>query len=359
MTELYEKLLDWYYRHGLSAAKRRQIYYQIALLLGYRQRLVSIIEELLRRERKRNKRSPAVAFLNHILFKMRSGSASLGVALEGWVPAGEASLISAAEGSEQLGEILMRASELSERIREIRSVVIGAVVFPSMLILGALAVMAFISITLSSTLQELSKQFPMPQATKLMMSVGHIAASPWIILPIALVAAFVTAVWLSLPRWSEHGRKYFDEIPPWSFYRIINGAGWLYATASIVSARVADITALRMQLRSASPWLKARLSRAIYLLSSGNNLGESLEKSGYNFPDKELVSTLAMLSKLPDIDQVMLKLAEEWLDGSVAKIKTQARILNTVAFLIAGLIVIFIALGIFGIVRGVRANTGM
>lgn len=357
MKDFFDKINIFFAKKMVNGKKRGQIYHELAMLLRHRVRLDDAVRELARREEKISKSNPSALFLRHVSARLRSGK-SLGAALVGWAPPSEVVLIAAGEGSELLGPLLEHARTLSRNMREMRSTVSKAIIGPLFMIASGLGTLALISVKLQPVVQQLTGKIRLPTATHLMVYIAHIVRSP--ALPVAIFVMILAgaAIMASMPRWANHGRRFADKIPPWSLYRLLQGAGWLYGTASMLQARVPIAKALSDQRKTASPWLDARLGRILFHLNSGKNIGVAMERARDGFPDPWLVSTLTVLARLPDLDHVMLELAEEWLVEGIEKVKVQAKMLNTFAMLAMGLAVLLIVMGVLGIMSAVRSQAG-
>jgi type II secretory pathway component PulF len=83
-------------------------------------------------------------------------------------------------------------------------------------------------------------------------------------------------------------------------------------------------------------WLHDRLSKTIFYFSSGYNLGQALEATGTDFPDRELVDDLVIYSELSGFDRILYGLGREWVDNGMERIKQQSSVLNTAAIVFIG-----------------------
>jgi type II secretory pathway component PulF len=164
----------------------------------------------------------------------------------------------------------------------------------------------------------------------------------WIaIFSVILVGAF----FLSLPRWNSSARVVLDRYAPYSIYRVLQGSSWLIALSALVQAGMRIETAIDQLGRNASAWAKVRTDSALKGLRAGRNLGESLEKGGYEFPDREIISDIRLYSTKSGFDEALRLIGDEWITESVERVRSLMNIVFGVSMLLAGGVIMFIALG--------------
>ena len=161
---------------------------------------------------------------------------------------------------------------------------------------------------------------------------------------------------ISLSRWTGRARYIFDKLPPYSIYRLSSGAGFLLAVV-MVKAGIPIPETLRILQRSAKPWYKERITVTLGYVNNGQNLGEALYRSKFDFPDKETVNDLRAYASLDGFDETLEKLGMEWMEESVDKIKAQASVLKNLSFILLGGVFMWIASGIFALQQQI-ANAG-
>ncbi len=156
-----------------------------------------------------------------------------------------------------------------------------------------------------------------------------------LLVPIILLALAVA----TLGKWTGSLRVRCDRIPPWSFYRLVNGCVWLFTLATLLQANVQIAHALdaMLEMPGTSPWLKERIRGVKVRLQLGKNFGQALDEAGHDFPDREIIDDLLVYSKLPGFERRLHLIAEEWLQSGLERAKAQAKIINTICicFIIA------------------------
>ena len=141
--------------------------------------------------------------------------------------------------------------------------------------------------------------------------------------------------------------SFFDKLPPWSLYKVFAGISWLLAMSALVKSGSPVSTSLLALRRDSNPYLRERIDKTLVFINNGDNLGQALEKTGLEFPDREIIADLKVYSELDNFEDAMDKLANEWLEESVYIIEQKASILNMIALLSVGGVIAWAVMGVF------------
>ncbi len=106
-------------------------------------------------------------------------------------------------------------------------------------------------------------------------------------------------------------------------------------------------TALQALRRDANPYLRERIDKTLVFVNNGDNLGQALDKTGLEFPDREIIADLKIYSELDNFEEAIDKLANDWLDESVYLIEQKASVLNMAALLSVGGVIAWAVMGVF------------
>jgi len=102
----------------------------------------------------------------------------------------------------------------------------------------------------------------------------------------------------------------------------------------------------------ASPWLKDRIDAVQYNIELGSSLGKSLQLSGYEFPDRQAVIFLEMLSDASGSEDSVYQYAEDWLedwlDDAVEKVDRIGSLFLGVGLVFIGVVIVLILNGVQG-----------
>lgn len=177
---------------------------------------------------------------------------------------------------------------LIEAGKRIRAAVLGGVAYPIILILISFAALYLFGIKIIPVFSRI-----VPDDKWVGLAADMVAFSrfvqDWLWLVALVILGVITAILGSLPYWTGPLRAKFDAYPPWSVYRVVKGCAWLIAFSALVSAGVRVENALRMLHERATPWMRKRIEALLRGLGNGLSIGDALARSGYNFPDPDIV----------------------------------------------------------------------
>jgi type II secretory pathway component PulF len=170
--------------------------------------------------------------------------------------------------------------------------------------------------------------------------------------------AIMAVIYFTISIWTGKIRAVFDNIPPWSLYKIFTGISWLLALSALVKGGTPVSTAMRALRRDATRYLRERIDKAMVYINNGDNLGQALSKTGLGFPDKEVINDLKIYSELDNFEEALDNLANEWLEESVYMIEERASILNMVALLAIGGVIAWAVMGTFDMQDQITSGMG-
>lgn len=259
-------------------------------------------------------------------------------ALSDFVSAEESMLIGAGVSGARMHESLELCAELLQARLTIMRKVAQSLAYPAFLFALFIVLLVVVAVKVVPSLSTLSPPEQWTGAAWYLHLVSTTITSPaGIVMLCLLLLAFCLSLAL-LPVWTGRTRVWVEQIPPWSFYRLIQGCTWLFTLAIMQEARIQTQTALDAMLhtRKTSRWLKEKLVAIRTQLTYGKHLGAALTDTGFGFPDPEIVDDLSVYAPLPGFDSRLRIIAQEWLTNGVERIEQQAKILNMVC--ISGII---------------------
>ena len=121
----------------------------------------------------------------------------------------------------------------------------------------------------------------------------------------------------------------------------------ILALSALVKGGTPVSTAMRALKRDATRYLQERIDKTLVFINNGDNLGIALQKTGLDFPDKEVVADLKIYSELDNFEEALEALANEWLEESVYLIEQKAALLNMAAILSVGGVIAWAVMGTF------------
>ena len=352
-------------RMAFTASHRIRLYRKLSKLMKNGVQLQASLENLLKRASKKSQTDMEAVALNDILREYRTGK-GIASAMRQYVSTNERMVLDAGERGGDPPNAMELAADILESQQQMRSQVISAVAQPIFLL-----VMLFVVIMAVS-------KFVMPKLTAVLdptewSSVAYglyqltqVVNSPWFLVVLFCVLCGLVTVALSLPLWVGRGRAKFDKVPPWSMFRLLVGSGWILSLASLVRSGETILNSMRNMRdvagrgRIGNPWLRDRLNKAIFYITSGNNLGQALEATGTGFPDQEIVDDLATFAELEGFEDVLYNIGKDWVTTGLERIKQQAKVLNAMAMLLIGCVLAWFTFAVVSIQMSLGSHfTGM
>ncbi len=329
---------------NLAAGGRRRLWRKLAKMIGNGVQILQAIESIkARRIVSGGKSDPETIALEAWSAAMKNG-ARLSEAITGWVGAEEMMLISAGEQSGTMPSALQATARVLAARKQIGDAVFKGLAYPFFLTLLSFGVLYLFGFKIVPAFTRVARGDHWHGWAKAMIEVG-LFAQHWLWL-MALVFVMLTVLFFaSLSRFDGALRIRLDRYAPYSVYRVMQGSAWLIAIAALVEAGMRIETALEQLSATASPWLRRRLEECLAGMRSGRNMGDALARSGYEFPDREIIDDLGVYSALSGFDTALALLGEEWLQESVDQIKMKMTVVFGVSMLIVGSLVAFMAGG--------------
>ncbi len=277
-------------------------------------------------------------------------------ALKGWAPDRERLMLSVGDVSD-LESALLNLIKVTEGSTKMIRPIIGAIAYPAFLMMMAVLIIYAIGVYMVPPMIDAA-----PNVIWRGMAADLVNLSAWIkdnwIVAFASLPVTMAVIYFTIGIWTGKVRAVFDNLPPWSLYKIFTGISWLLALSALVKGGTPVSTALRALRRDASKYLKERIDKTLVFVNNGDNLGQALAKTGLNFPDKEIISDLKIYSELDNFEEALDNLANEWLDESVYMIEERAGILNMVALLAIGGVIAWAVMGTFDMQDQITSGMG-
>lgn len=334
---------------SMNGKTRLRLYKKIAGLLSNGVSLQAALDVLYDQASKGGKKKgdPVALGIDSWRQTYRNGR-PFGQALTGWAPLSERMLVEAGETGSRLDEALLNVIKLAESDAAIRGALVGGLSYPGVLLAMLGGMLYLFGVQVIPNFEQLLPKDQW-QGLAFGMAIMSTFAQDYLIPSVIGLVTFVVVFSISAPRWTGRVRIFFDKLPPWSIYRLVQGGGFLMAVAALVGIGVSVPEVLRKLRRNANPWMRERIDDALRHVNSGANLGDALYRGGYGFPDQEIVEDLRIYASLSSFDESLKAVSNEWLVTGVDKIKAQAKVLNTVAIMLIGVTIMTLLGGLFAL----------
>lgn len=261
-----------------------------------------------------------------------------------WVSAEESMLIMAGEQSGTLEESLQSVVKVSQASAAIKSALIGGIAYPAFLLILSFGALYFFGFKIIPAFSKAARPDAWVGVARTMIDAAGFIQN-WLLWIALVVALLIVAFFVSLPHWNSNVRVVLDRHAPYSIYRVMQGSSWLIALSALVGAGIRIESAIEQLGNNASAWARIRSDAALKGLRAGRNLGESLERSGYEFPDREIISDIRLYATKSGFEEALRQIGDEWITGSVERIQGLMGILFGVSMLLVGGVILFIASG--------------
>ena len=128
--------------------------------------------------------------------------------------------------------------------------------------------------------------------------------------------------------------------------------------SSMLSAGSSPLKIIATMRRSASPWLDERMAATERYLRGGENVGDALYNTGFDYPDHETVIDLRSYATQADFSSILRRIGDLWIEESVEKVEGQTSIMKNIAMGFAAAVIIGFLLSIFQLEMQVMSSQG-
>lgn len=344
------------WRMRTNMRMRYRIYRKLQGMLGMNEALSRALERLWfnASEMGRHPFRPEALALKEWFERDRMGG-TLSEAMAEWVPSSEIYMIRAGEESGTMAKALAAIQASGESARQMKEAIVYAVAYPCFILMMVSAVLWLFGVQLISNMRKYAPP-------KVVESIGPLAnlsdfVMNWgVIILFTLVAAAVI-ISVTLPFWRGPIRVKFDQYPPWSWYRVWQGSGFLLGMSALLGAQVPLRRAIEILEEQGNPWMRERLTAAREEVLRGRNLGEALRLTGMRFPDTAVAVDLEILSERADVSAVIEQITQEWIRDQIDSLKVQAQVVRTAGMMIVGGIIGFSMYSILNITTAITSQT--
>ena len=332
-----------------SRKHRFRIYRKLEGMLRMNEALSRALDRLYLNtsEMGKHPRRPGAVALREWFLKDRAG-VTLSQAMEGWVPTGELYMIRAGEESGTLAKALASIQAVGAKAKQMKEAVAYAIGYPVFMMILLSLVLYMFGVQL---IENMRKSAP-KNVVDAMGSVANVSdfIRDWGLAVVVLILITCAIIAFTLPIWRGHLRAKFDMFPPWSWYRVLQGSGFLLGLSALLGAQVPLKRSLEILEEQGNPWMRERINSARQEVLRGSNLGEALRTGKYNFPDPMVAVDLEVLSERADVGQVIEQVTEEWINEQIEELKAKAVVARNIGLFLVGGVITWVMMAIFNVV---------
>ena len=355
-SNLEQVFFDFSVRFEFGPKERQKFYTKLSQLL---ENGVSLDAGLMQLSNVQLRKS-STSVLGKVFGRWRksvSNGMNFGLVMSPYVPSTEAILLETGANTGHLVDALRNACETVESQNKVKSAIISSSSYPIMLILMLIAALVMSTYQVIPTFSKILPVEEWTGTSAIFASVAGVIRDYGMIIVINCVT-IIFLISYSLPRWTHRSRLYFENIVPWNLYRMWQGSSFLLSISALMKAGVKlDEVSLNRITRNAEPYLMQRVQAIKRYILSGDNLGDSLFKAGYNFPEEDIISDLQIYARLRGFDDNLIRITKTWVDELVIQVQNIMKVVNIfVLFLIATTIGFMIS-SLYGVVQQIQDTT--
>ncbi len=322
-------------RLAFNNALRKKIWARIAMQLKYGVPLLTIFQNFAKQYKNNTVLSE---IFENICAEYHKG---LSEALKKYVPYDELMLIESCESGGKLHE----GFELAERIISakdtIRKTIKSALAYPSFLFALLIVMLLLVAFVLVPSFEGISNPAEWQGFGYLLYVVSSFLGSVYGAIFGILFVFGAVFTFYSFPNYTGEYRTVLDKFPPFSIYRMIVGSTWLFTFSSMMKAGKQQVDILHDMASSdiSTPYLKDRIKKILENFGK-KKFGDALLLADTGFPDEELINDLRTYAELPEFEDKLYKISEDWIRQGEEKLTEQAKIVQTICLISITVIII-------------------
>src|SRR5215813_182540 len=259
-------------------------------------------------------------------------------------------MVKAGEAGGALEIILKRLADFKEKAQTLKRKIIGAMVYPVVVVLVAVGILTFIMIYIIPKFEKIFKDFKMklPQLTEMLMATSRWFATYWYILPL-----FPLCFWLliKLIRLNKSGAYALDR-----FYLWIPIVGTLIektiiarttrTLGTLVSSGVPILEALSIVRETCNNMVFERMYQRVYeSIREGDTLAQPLKES--RLVDDMVVNMIDVGEETGDLDTMLYKIADVYDEEVDVMVESLISLLEPLMIVFLGFVIGSIVIALF------------
>lgn len=256
-------------------------------------------------------------------------------------------MIQAGERASFLEEVLRSLSGFLERFEELRSKVLGAMIYPAMLSALGMVVMIGALIFFVPRFEPLLASAKKPLPTELLFGASKMVRSYWYVLIIG-AAGLVALIWTNIK--SEKARRTMErwrlKIPVvGSALRLLAITRFCRILGTMLTNGVPLLQALKISKdATGSTILSDRIAEATEAVRDGKRLSEPLAQGGF-FPD-QILAMIAVAEESNKLDKVLVQIADTVERRTNREVDQAVRLIEPAILCLVAAAIGFLALGL-------------
>lgn len=302
----------------------------------------------------RRKDEPMYMALNEWVIAMKNGK-KFNEVIKDWVSSEERMLMMAGDQAGSLPQSMQSLIKVSEAKQKIKSAVISGISYPFTLLVVTFLGLYLFNYKIVPAFTQAVKGANWTGMASYVISFSSFMQE-WYVWIVLIFVGLVVGMFVSMPMWASKSRVPFDRHVPYSIYRVMQGSSWLIALSALTESGLRLESAMEQLMNASSPWAKTRIRAAIKALKSGKSFGQALSHTGYEFPDREIISDLHIYASKGGFDQAIKTVAEDWINEAVERIQKLMQQVFNVSLVLLTVIIGFEVAGILSMQMQFSSN---
>lgn len=259
-------------------------------------------------------------------------------------------MVKAGEAGGALEVILQRLADFKEKSQSLKRKIIGAMVYPCVVILVAVSILGFIMIFVIPKFKKIFEDFklPLPTPTIILISTSMWFARYWWVLPLFPLGFFLL---IKLIRWSKAGAYAVDKCKLWipltgSILEKSIVARTMRTLGTLVSSGVPILESLAIVRETANNLVFERMFQRVYeSIREGETIAEPMKQS--RLVDDMVVNMIEVGEETGDLDTMLYKVADFYDEEVDTAVKSLVSTLEPIMIVVLGLIIGGIVISLF------------
>jgi type IV pilus assembly protein PilC len=268
-------------------------------------------------------------------------------------------MVKAGEAGGALEVILQRLAEFKEKSQSLKRKVIGAMVYPAVVILAAIGILIFIMVAIIPKFEKIFREFglKLPALTQFLIDVSMWCSKFWWSLPLVPLGIWLL---LKLIRLSRAGNYALDRMTLWIpiVGRIVEKtivARTMRTLGTLVSSGVPILESLSIVRETANNAVFERMFQRVYeSIREGDTIAEPLRES--RLVDDMVTNMVEVGEETGDLDTMLYKIADFYDEEVDTAVKSLISLLEPLMIIvlggIIGTIVVALFLPMIGLLEG-------
>ena len=259
-------------------------------------------------------------------------------------------MVRAGEAGGALEIILQRLAEFKEKAASLKAKIIGAMVYPAVVIFVAVAILTFIMVMIIPKFKKIFDEFglQLPQATKTLIGISNWMSSYWYFIPLFPVGIYLL---LKLIRMTRAGNYALDRITLW--IPIIGGlvektivARTMRTLGTLIASGVPILEALSIVRETANNAVFERMfQRVLESIREGNTIADPLREA--RLVDDMVVNMVEVGEETGDLDTMLYKVADFYDEEVDNLVKSLISLLEPIMIVFLGGVIGGIVISLF------------